>query len=162
MPRTTPFPLVWQADAGRITRRQIRENLARIWEVACDPCSGARLRDPRPKGEGRVRWDDLCELRLGARLRLIYRWIPHDQSASNGKKLIPGPLMLVDAFGPHVGRGRDEDVLTRLRMIFPGLPDDHGHDKIEVRQCCTGCADEGRLAITKDAFRDALYRVAAS
>jgi hypothetical protein len=68
-------------------------------------------------------------------------------------------MLLVEAFGPH--SGRSDDVLTRLRLIFTELPDDRGHAKIEVRQCCSDCAYEGRLTISRKAFRDELYRVSS-
>jgi hypothetical protein len=108
MPRAEPFPIIWQPDAGPLSRREARTYLDQIWPLTLNPCSGVRLRDPNDPRPGVARWDDFCELRLGSLLRLIYRWIPAGGEVASGRKTIAGPLILVEAFGPHAGRSKRE------------------------------------------------------
>ncbi len=161
MARPEPFPIVWQPYAGPLTRREARTYLDQCWSLTLNPCSGVRLRDPNEPQAGVVRWDEFCELRLGSLLRLIYRWVPAGGEVAVGRKIIGGPLILVEAFGPHVGRSKPGDVLTRLREIHEALPDDHGHAQLPVEQCCEECGSDGRMSATKDDLLAFLFRVAA-
>ena len=161
MPRAEPFPIIWQPYAGPLSRREARAYLDRIWSLTLNPCSGQRLRDPTDPHLGVARWDEFCELALGSLLRVIYRWIPPGAEVAAGRKTIPGPVILVEAFGPHVGRSKPRDVLTRLRQIHDTLPDDHGHAQVAAQRCCEDCGDDGRVSATRDDLLAFLLRVAA-
>ncbi len=151
----------WSEVPGAPRAGCIEEILA----VLVNPCLGTRLRDApgqQPSDAGRAAWSEFCKVECHSYLhRVIYRWVPPDGSVTDAKgKEIEGPLVLIEAVGPHRDKGKALDVYRRLRTLYKTLPDDSSHTKAKVRKCCdTGDIDAGlRSALSVAEARRQLLR----
>ena len=158
-----PFSFLVQPYSGwQETNKKIREScIDQILDMLENPCGFPRLRQPQRDlpidWERQVLWDDFCKVDCSSRLfRVLYRWVPPDEGVedANGDP-IPGPLVLIEAAGPHEGRGKASDVFERLRRLYESLPPDEGHAQLTVEPCCDEHAldDEDRSEIDRKQAR---------
>jgi hypothetical protein len=166
--RKPPFDFIIQPYSGwRETDRKIREGcIEQVLDMLENPCASPRLRQPQRdlpiQRERQVQWDDFCKVDCSKRLfRLLYRWVPPDQEVDDpGGNRIQGPLVLIEATGPHEGRRKEADVYERLRRLYESLPPDEGHTQLAVEPCCDEQTlhDEERSSIDRKEARQILLR----
>lgn len=108
--------------------------------VLVNPCGGTRLNQSPGRDHGAsIQWTDFCKVecpRFGR--RIIYRFISRAEQWQDVRGTVrAGPIVLIEAVGPHTRRGDFDDVYTRLMRVHAELPDDQGHARAGLQiQCC--------------------------